>query len=259
MRARTILSSFVAAWLLTSSAFVAARPRLAFPSEVLVRGTDIETEPHNVTLRLRDALEALIAGRNPTPDGIITKIYLPDDVAFIGSDRFRYRTLLVDAQLRTLRRKGGICRLRDTSSCARQILQGLRVEHNGDRPSTAATQNHVQVSAPSAPVEIRRVGDDGLTVRFADALEAGIRRSLTFTLAGRDPPGNVLVVQIPSNLGWTRVGDRIRVRFEIEFLGPNLHALGRSNGSCWESQLQVCVDQVVSDATNLQNHVPTHP
>lgn len=105
------------------------RPRsgASFPSEVLVRGTDIRTEPHNVTLRLRDALEALIAGRNPTPGGIVTKIYLPDDVALTGSDRFRYRVLLVDAQLRTLRSKSGMCRRRDTNNCARTILHGLGV------------------------------------------------------------------------------------------------------------------------------------
>jgi hypothetical protein len=104
-----------------------ARTRYLFPSEVLVRGTDIETEPHNATLRLRDALEVVVVGHSPnaaTGEGR-TKLYLPDDITLLGSGRFRYNVLLVDAQLTTIRRKNGVCQLRDMDGCARLILGGL--------------------------------------------------------------------------------------------------------------------------------------
>jgi hypothetical protein len=104
-----------------------SRTRYLFPSAVLIRGTDIETEPHNATQRLRDALEAVIAGRspNPIPETEGTKLYLPDDVILLGAGRFRYNVLLVDAQLTTIRRKGGVCQLREMDGCARRILRGL--------------------------------------------------------------------------------------------------------------------------------------
>lgn len=115
-------------------------------------------------------------------------------------------------------------------------------------PSATATQQLAAPLPPPAPIQIRRVGDNGLTVRFADALEAGIRHSPMFTLAGHDRPESVLIVQIPSNVGWTQVSGRTRVRFEIEFRRGGSSLLRRSRGSCWDTQLEMCVARVLHDA-----------
>jgi hypothetical protein len=110
--------------------------------------------------------------------------------------------------------------------------------------ATAAAQSPV-------PVEIRRGGDDGLTQRFADALETGIGRSGTFTMASGVSHPPFLVLNIPSHLEWTRVGDRVRARFQVEFRRGDSSLLGSSSGDCRETQLEICAARVLNDARRI--------
>ncbi|HVQ06843.1 MAG TPA: hypothetical protein VMS43_00260 [Allosphingosinicella sp.] len=110
--------------------------------------------------------------------------------------------------------------------------------------ATAAPQSPI-------PVEIRRGGDDGLTQRFADALETGIRRSGTFTMVSGVSQPDFLVFNIPSHLEWTRVGDRVRARFQVELRRGDSSLLGLSSGDCWETQLEICAARVLNDARRV--------
>jgi hypothetical protein len=100
--------------------------RYASPSKVFVLGSDIDTGAHSKTLQLRDALEHVIAGKPGIGPGMATSIYIPDDVRLSGAG-FRYRVLLVDAQLRTLRTVQGTCR-RDIEACATAIASSLAAQ-----------------------------------------------------------------------------------------------------------------------------------
>lgn len=102
-------------------------------------------------------------------------------------------------------------------------------------------------SAGSTPVEILRGGDDGLTVRFADALEAAFRSAPEFSF-NTDTVPDTLVVTIPSNVTWIQVGDRTKVNYSIQFTTTAARLLGSSNGTCWEDQLQKCAARALEDA-----------
>lgn len=115
----------------------------------------------------------------------------------------------------------------------------------------AATIITACVGAPSlatpVPVEVWRGGDDGLTSRFADALEDAFRGSSAFVLSVGKKPGT-LTVTIPSNVGWKQIGSRTEVHYLVTFTGTSSQVLGASKGACWEDQLSKCAGHVLKDA-----------
>src|SRR6185503_8390719 len=75
------------------------------------------------------------------------------------------------------------------------------------------------------PIEVWRGGDDGLTSRFADAVEDALRSSPAFvTDHGKEP--RTLVLTIPTNLRWKEVGSRTRVSYEIVLTDAEGRRLG---------------------------------
>ncbi len=102
-------------------------------------------------------------------------------------------------------------------------------------------------SAHTTLVEVWRGGDDGLTSRFADAIEEAFQRAPEFSLSSGKVPGT-LVVTIPTSLGWTQVGERTEVTYVVEFSRVPNETLRSSRGSCLENRLQDCVAQVLEEA-----------
>ena len=96
-------------------------------------------------------------------------------------------------------------------------------------------------------VEIWHVGDDGLSERLADSVEAAFAHSPDFeTSTGRRP--GTLVMTIPSNVEWTRVGSRLKARYIVEFSTIDGKSLGRHTGFCWEDDLAQCSEQIMKNA-----------
>ena len=111
-----------------------------------------------------------------------------------------------------------------------------------------ATLPAASVSAANAvPVEIVTGGDDGLTLRLADAVRHKFERSALFALA---PAGtlNVRSVGIPTHVGWEKAGGRTRVSYllRLERAGRKV---AESGGTCWETELEVCAREIVKAAT----------
>jgi hypothetical protein len=102
---------------------------------------------------------------------------------------------------------------------------------------------------PRAPVplEIWRRGDDGLTLRFADALEGAFRASSVFTMSSGKKPGT-LVVTIPDHVEWERVGNQTKVIYTLEFSTESSGRIGSSVGTCWDDDLCPCARQALRDA-----------
>ncbi len=67
--------------------------------------------------------------------------------------------------------------------------------------------------AMPTPVVVLANGDDGLTVRLSDAIERALRSSAGFLLNPRPVPPGTLVVRIPTNVPWERIGDRIKALY----------------------------------------------
>lgn len=104
------------------------------------------------------------------------------------------------------------------------------------------------------PVEVWRSGDDGLTVRFAEAVEAAFQASPLFSKSSGKQPGT-LMVTISSNVGWQPVGDRVRVSFKVAFTDAAGRHLGTNAGSCWEDELSRCANEVVGRAEDAARNL----
>lgn len=97
------------------------------------------------------------------------------------------------------------------------------------------------------PIEVWRGGDDGLTLRLADALENAFKASPHFILSSGRKKGT-LVVRIPTHVGWKQIGKRTRVLYNVEFASADDQNVGGSTGSCWEDALTQCAAEVVNKA-----------
>jgi hypothetical protein len=104
-------------------------------------------------------------------------------------------------------------------------------------------------TARVTPVEVWRVGDDGLTIRFSEALEEAFGRSPSFTLVrGKQPTS--LIVTIAGHVSAEDVGQSVQVRYTVAYSDVAGKSLGKVEGRCWEERLTVCAAKVVDEAAN---------
>lgn len=99
-------------------------------------------------------------------------------------------------------------------------------------------------SAPRTQVELWTGGDDGLTQRLADAVREEFRMSGRFLLIEAGGTPEALKVIIPTHVGWQEVGKRTRVTYLLELESRGRRSAARG-GSCWETKLAQCAQQVV--------------
>jgi hypothetical protein len=104
------------------------------------------------------------------------------------------------------------------------------------------------------PVELRHVGDDVLSERFADAVDMAFGAAADFRVNGSREPGT-LVVRIPTNILAKPVGKRIRARYSVEFSSTDGRVLGARTGSCWDDNLAECAAQILKAARSAAHHV----
>jgi len=111
----------------------------------------------------------------------------------------------------------------------------------------------VQVDAWAAPaktripIEIRSVGDDGLSSRFDAYLRRAFRSSEEFVEAP-SVDSSRLIVTIPTNVRWKKVGRRTEVSYAVEFTSADGKLISSSSGSCWDKRLNDCAQQVLKAA-----------
>jgi len=96
-------------------------------------------------------------------------------------------------------------------------------------------------------VEVWTGGDDGLTLGLREALEHALESSPAFTCSYGKKPGT-LMVRIPSNVGWQKVGKRTKVLYTVEFKTIDDRMISTGTGSCWKDALAMCADRIVRDA-----------
>ncbi len=113
----------------------------------------------------------------------------------------------------------------------------------------------VTSSGKRTPVEVWRAGDDGLTSRFRDAVEAAFVASPSFTPSSGKRP-STLIVTIPTDVQWKRSGDRNQVLYSIEFASVGGQHLGSITGSCWDDLLSECADRVLKEAVIAARRMP---
>lgn len=106
----------------------------------------------------------------------------------------------------------------------------------------------------SIRVEVWRGGDDGLTTRLGDAIEAAFQHSHRFVLSSGNLP-RTIIASIPSNVRWKEVNGRTRVLYKIDFTDTHSAPIGQSTGECWDDQLQKCAEAIVRDAEKVANRI----
>lgn len=101
--------------------------------------------------------------------------------------------------------------------------------------------------ATLTPVAIWRIGDDGLTLRFTDALKAAFQASSQFS-EGRSKQPGTLIVTVADHVAWKEVGRRVRVSYRVTYSDAAERPLGTAKGRCWEDELSKCAAEVVTRA-----------
>ena len=88
-------------------------------------------------------------------------------------------------------------------------------------------------------------GDDGLTLRLRDAVEAVFR----------DEAAPLRIVPGPDQLtikvtGWRVIGSRTQVRYSVRFYRDG-HEIGHNAGHCWDSEMSVCASRIFKADTKI--------
>ena len=125
MRIRLLMPGV--AWLLTVVPASLNAQTAAPPLAVWVRGSDIETPEHRLTLALRDALEA-VAASLPPEQAVQAQsvIYLAEDVIPSRDQRsFRYSASMADRDFRLILTTRGRCGVAEVTRCAERIYRRL--------------------------------------------------------------------------------------------------------------------------------------
>lgn len=115
----------------------------------------------------------------------------------------------------------------------------------------AGSSPSVCLAAADTPtrIELWRTGDDALTVRFATALEVALSKSGSFLVAlgGAPRTPNTVILRIDENLKWKATDVGMTASYRISFEGPTGKSLGKSKGSCSDTDLDACTAQALRD------------
>ena len=107
-------------------------------------------------------------------------------------------------------------------------------------------------------VEVWSGGDDGLTIRLRDAVEHAFSTSPDFQMSSGKVMGTLLVT-IPTNVGWKRIGKKTRVLYKVDLSVAGGKNLGERTGACWDDDLQSCSKSIVKDSRNAVHKRKDHP
>ncbi len=102
----------------------------------------------------------------------------------------------------------------------------------------AACVTNISAAAP-IPIEVWRVGDDGLTVRLADALQNEVERNKQFVRATALDPQRI-VIKINRNVAWASDGDRDSLQYDISVLKNDIVIADDIRGECLVDRLASC-------------------
>lgn len=100
------------------------------------------------------------------------------------------------------------------------------------------------VPSKRTPVDVRCNGDDALTQRTCAAVENGLKSSPDFILSAGSSPAE-LVITIPTNVDWKKVGKRTKVIYLAEFSSSGHQILGNTKGACWDHAISTCAAQII--------------
>ena len=105
------------------------------------------------------------------------------------------------------------------------------------------------------PVELWCTGDDLFSQRMCQAFFAAFESSPHFDVQEENKPGN-LIVRIPENVGWRKVGKRTKISYLVEFSTSDDRVLMTRKGSCWHEEYAKCANQILKAAKIAARKLP---
>ena len=111
------------------------------------------------------------------------------------------------------------------------------------------------IAAPSepTPVELWKVGDDGLTNRLSQVIDEAFHASPLFVVSFKKLPGS-LYVGIATNVRWKNIDHRTWVTAQIEVadMPPFAKPVLSGEVSCWQDEITSCAKQVIELAARAR-------
>jgi hypothetical protein len=148
----------------------------------------------------------------------------------------------------------GRCRRRGAVVACAAVLAACAPVH---RPAVGASQTNA--GAHRVAVEVWRGGDDGLTIRFGEALEAALNGSPVFFAVSITTP-EATRLTIEHNLRSLGRGDNAKAAFLITLSTRDRVLMGAIPGQCRQRALESCAARVISRAEELfLNWKQQHP
>ena len=105
-------------------------------------------------------------------------------------------------------------------------------------------------TAAEAPmrVELWTGGDDGLTQKFAVAIENALISSPDFAWDSDEETVGTLIIRIPTHVYPRHRGGRTRIVYRVEFSTKDDLLIFEIQGCCWASSVKKCAKEVLQDA-----------
>lgn len=151
----------------------------------------------------------------------------------------------------------------DAMNCARDWI-AANATRLGIKSYFRAPNPPPQKDAATDPLEIEfwRVGDDGLSNRFHQAVSDSVKSSGRFSEGGKK--GASLIFYAPTNVDWKDVGGRTEVQYTFEFWRPKERTgldvfkptemgslIDKMEGTCWEDEMPKCAEAIVERAKKV--------
>ena len=97
------------------------------------------------------------------------------------------------------------------------------------------------------PLQFWHRGDDALSQKLAKEIYVALSHESAFVPSvGKQPRS--LLVELPANVGTKKAGKRSKVTYTINYSNADNQRISSHDGSCLETQLSVCAEQIVKGA-----------
>lgn len=105
------------------------------------------------------------------------------------------------------------------------------------------------------PVKVWCTGDDLFSQGMCQAYFDAFMASPHFDYLDEEQPGN-LIVTIPENVGWKKVGKRTKITYVVEFSTSDDRVFMTRKGSCWHKDYAKCANQILKQAKVAARKLP---
>lgn len=119
-------------------------------------------------------------------------------------------------------------------------------------PGSDSGAGSAKCSPPTGRVSTRLevIGDDGATVKFAEALGRRIADS-PLLVPSRTSATCDLIVTVANHVSWEDYDGRTMISYRVNARRHGSQLFGSYTGSCWLDEVERCATQAVADAVAL--------